>query len=737
MAGAAGRLLSEGLVSAERRVYLNDLLDLSQPLELRALYDAMDNARRNRGKRETVAELVERASARRPRLLVVEDVHWADALTLEHLASLAETASRCPALLVMTSRIEGDPIDQAWRSRTRGSPSMTLDLGPLRPAEAAALAGAYLDVSTTFARQCVERAAGNPLFLEQLMRHAEARAGSGVPGSIQSLVQARLDQLRPLDKQALQAASVFGQRFSLEALRQLIERPDYASDALIAHFLIRPEGGDLLFAHALIRDAVYDSLLSARRRELHRRSAAWFESRDPTLHAEHLDRAEDEAAARAYLAAARAQAASYHYERARSLVARGLELATAPEDIFALTHLQGNILHDLGAMGEAFQAYQRALEVAPGAIERCRAHIGLAAVKRVTDEIDAAFAHLSAAERIAAERGLIQDLARIHDLRGNLYFPKGETERCLAEHTQSLEFARKARSAELEAAALGGLGDAEYIRGRMITAHRRFSDCVELCRRHGFGRIEVANFSMIGHTETYFRPQQVALEHALEAAAAAARVGHLRAEINARVAAIFALAELGEIASLREQAAEVQALIERLGARRFEQARLIYLAKAELLAGDWARALALARAAVEVARETGMSFHGATALGALAVIARDRTESLRALEEGEEVLRRGAVGHAHLRFYPDGIEAALALGDFERVERYAAALLDFTRSEPLPWAEFFAARGRALAAHRRNERGEGLRQELLRLRAEGERLGKKVALAAVDDALNA
>ena len=64
------------------------------------------------------------ASAERPLLLVIEDVHWADRPTLDHLATLTETAAEHPAVLVMTSRVEGDPLDDAWRSRTgrRSSP---------------------------------------------------------------------------------------------------------------------------------------------------------------------------------------------------------------------------------------------------------------------------------------------------------------------------------------------------------------------------------------------------------------------------------------------------------------------------------------------------------------------------------------------------------------------------------------------------------------------------------------
>ncbi len=133
---AAEQAVRERWLAPDRRVHLNDLLDLPQPLELRALYDAMDNATRSRGKQETLAELVVQASRQRPRLIVVEDLHWADPLTLEHLANLTETVVTCPVVLVMTSRLEGDPLDAAWRARVGGSPLLTIDLGPLRPDEA-------------------------------------------------------------------------------------------------------------------------------------------------------------------------------------------------------------------------------------------------------------------------------------------------------------------------------------------------------------------------------------------------------------------------------------------------------------------------------------------------------------------------------------------------------------------------------------------------------------------------
>jgi tetratricopeptide (TPR) repeat protein len=582
-----------------------------------------------------------------------------------------------------------------------------------------------------FVERCVERAAGNPLFLEQLLRHAEESAEAGVPGSVQSLVQARLDRLDTMDKAALQAASVLGQRFDQEALSHLLGKRDYDPHPLVAHFLLRPQGEAFLFAHALIRDAVYETLLKSRRRELHRRAAHWFAGRDLVLRAEHLDRAEDGEAPPAYLAAARAQAAEYRYDLARRLVERGAALAVSRADRFALACFQGEILHDLGDMASAKQAYEAALAAAESGGERCRAWIGLAAVKRVTDELEGASADLDRADAEAVAQGLTAEQARTHFLRGNLLFPRGDIEGCLREHELSLEFARAAGSVELEAAALGGIGDAEYVRGRMISAHDRLHRCTELAREHGLGRIEVANLAQIAHSTLYFRPQQDALEHALSAAASAMKVGHGRAELNARLAAMFALFALGELEPCREQIGKAQALVHRLGARRFEPVSHLYHGKLAVAEGRRLEAIQPLEEALDLSRRTGNGFHGPQILSALASALDGPEERRLALAEGEAVIRAGCVGHNPLRFYPDAMQVALDLADCEEVERYATALEDYTRAEPLPWSDFFIARGRALAAVRNAPPSEALAAEVHRLQAEGERLGLTIALQAI------
>ena len=674
---AAERALEDGMLAHERWVYLNDLLNVPQPTELRTLYDAMDNAGRDRGKQATVAELVTRASSRRPRLLAIEDLHWADQATLDHLTNLAETVAACPALLVMTSRNERDPLRETWHPTIAGQPIVTVDLDPLQPSEANRLAEPYLDTLGELAQRCIERAAGNPLFLEQLLRHAEESAEGGVPGSIRSLVQARLDRLALPDKRALQAASVLGQRFTAEALGALLDQPDWNCADLVRHLLVRPQGDYFLFAHALIQEGVYDTLLKGRRRELHRRAADWFGSRDPTLYAQHLDRADDGGAPRAYLEAGRAQAAEYRAEEALRLVERGIALARKRADMSALCLLQGEILHDLGSISESIAAFEQALSVADVDIERCRVWLGLAAGLRVTDHFDEAFAMLNKAATAAAVDDLAAERARIHHLRGNLCFPLGRLVECLQEHERALDCARAAPSPEMEARALGGLGDAEYARGRMVSAHRHFSRCVELSRASGAGRVEVANLSMVAHTQVYLNDFSGALATTQTAVELAARVGHQRAEIIAHNAACNVFRTTGEFGRAKQHAERALILARQLGAKRFEAVCLLNLAMVARAEASRAKAKELLCRALAISRETGLSFVGSWILGYLAVMTEDPIERQAALTEGEKILCKGAVGHNHLWFFRYAIDASLdfsGLGGRGALQRGARGL---------------------------------------------------------------
>lgn len=732
---AADNAIASGALSADQRVFLNDLLDLPQTAAQRATYDAMDNDTRNQGKREILPALVKAASARNPVLLAVEDLHWADPDTLMHLAGVASVARDCPALLIMTTRIEGDPLDQAWREAAQGSELITIDLAPLRKEEALSLAEGFFDATNKFVLNCVERAGGNPLFLEQLLRNATEGASGDVPDSIQSLVLARMDRLQAVDRAALVAASVIGQRFDLAILRRLIGDASYNCAVLAKHYLVRPDGEGFLFAHALIRESVYASLLNATKRDLHGRAAKLFADGDAVLYAQHLDRAGDAGAPSAYLRAARAAAEAYRFDHVLELADRGLSLATDNADRFALVCLRGELLRDLGSVEDSIAAFRQATDLAEDDGGTCRAWIGIAAGMRLTDDYDEALAALEIAESAASRRNMDAELAQIHHLRGNLYFPMGRNEDCRGQHKKALEFAMRSGIPELTASALSGLGDAAYSDGRMKTAYRNFGQCIDVCREHGVGRVEVANRSMLGWTRLFLNETKQAVEDGLAAAETAAKLGHPRAEIGGRLVAAFALIELGEHNDALQELDRGLELTRRLGSGRFEAQILCFRTWIFIDTNRKSEALALAEESVAVARQSGINFLGPYILGCLSRATDDSETRQQAIREAEDLLAAGSVGHNFFWFYREAMQGALERGEWDEAERFAAALEDYTSAEPLPWSDFFTARARALAAHGRGKRSKDLSRELARLRDEADTNGFRNAWPELADAL--
>jgi tetratricopeptide (TPR) repeat protein len=394
--------------------------------------------------------------------------------------------------------------------------------------------------------------------------------------------------------------------------------------------------------------------------------------------------------------------------------------------------LQGDTLHDLGAMSAAASAYEEAMDAASSDTERCRVWLGLAAVKRITDDLDGAFADLDRAETAAVEKGLVAEQARSHFLRGNLLFPRGDIEGCVREHRLGLELARQAGSVELEAMALGGVGDAEYMRGRMISAHEGFRRCIELAQQQGLGRIEVANRPMAAITRWYTGDSLGALDNALAAIAAAATVGHQRAEMIGHHAAYFCRREMLEVDAASNHVEEALTLAQRLGAKRFEAEALAFRGELQRVAGHRLEALGDVSEALTIARETGIAFIGPMILGILALTTDDPQVRSAVLAEGEALLAAGSASHNHLQFRRDAIDACLDAGDWRGAELHSDALETYTHKEPLPWSGFFVARGRALAAYGRGRRDAALVAELAGLRDEGKRLAFKLSLPALE-----
>ena len=326
-ADAAASAEAEGLISPQQRLFLDRLLDLPLDEQQRALYDAMAPAHRAAGQRAALAALASARAKIQPLLMSIENLHSADDPVLDTAAALAGLTASAPILLVLTTRPEPDPLDAGWCAGA-GSPSVVvMDLGPLSEAEALELAVERLAGDEALARRCVERADGNPLFLDQLLRNAERGGEKDVPATVQSVVQARLDALSAGPRRALQAASVLGQHFALASLRNLIEEREIDTSELERHALIAPVADGYRFDHALVREGAYASLLRERRRQLHQRAAQLFNDSDPVLWASHLVASEDGGAAAACVEVAHGLMRSYLFDEARQLTAQGLGVA--------------------------------------------------------------------------------------------------------------------------------------------------------------------------------------------------------------------------------------------------------------------------------------------------------------------------------------------------------------------------------------------------------------------------
>lgn len=730
------RAIEVGLVAPEREVFLCDLLDLEPASELRAVQAALSEEARKQGTLATLCELVRAAGEQKSLLLSVEDVHWADHWTLECLAALATLTRDGPLLMALTTRFENDPSAGTWRAALQRVPTTGIDLGPLRADEAVRLAERFATLSNELVRSCIEKADGNPLFLEQLLINGQDTAQTGLPGTIQALVLTRMDRLAPAQRQALQAASVLGQRFSRETLRHLLADPAFECDVLVQNFLVRPEGSDFLFCHALIRDGAYESLLRSRRRQLHTLAAEWFVAVDPTLAAEHYERAEHPLAAQACLAACEAEAKRYHYAAALRLAERGLAKAASPGDRSALAAACASILLDMGRPHEAMQAWRDALKMAERDDDRCRALIGLAQVMRTVDRTDEGLAALAEAEPLAQQGRLTQDLARLHHLRGNFYFGVGRGEECLREHELALASARAAGSVEAQADALGGLGDAYYLVGRMRSAHRQFSQCVELAQRHGLGRVEVANRHMVGWSAHYLNDLRGSIDAGKESIHMASLVSHRRVEAIARHLVAYVQGWLiGDTIAAREQLDVALDICRALGAKRFEGHNMVLRASLELRGGDRVRAAELARQALVFCRQNGMAFYGPVALGLVARLCNDREERGSLNAEAEALLAGGAIGHNYFEFYAMAIDAALECGEWDAAAHFCTKLERYTAGEPLPLSDFVIARGRALARHGRGVRDGQLIQELRELRQRAVRHELNLFVPSLDAAL--
>ena len=239
-----------------------------------------------------------------PVLALIEDIHWADPALLDLLEQLAEWID-APVLFLCPARSELLGGRPTWGGGKRNYSAIALD--PLTADESEDLIRALLDIDDLppdVHLRILERAGGNPFFLEEIVRRLvdgghmvldgdRWRATGAVetveiPDTVQAVLAARIDLLEPASRGALQAAAVVGRVFWPGAVARLVNGDSPGLDAaigpLLARDLIRRRPGSALageteysFKHVLTRDVAYETLPRADRAIAHAAVAVWLE----------------------------------------------------------------------------------------------------------------------------------------------------------------------------------------------------------------------------------------------------------------------------------------------------------------------------------------------------------------------------------------------------------------------------------------------------------------------------
>jgi class 3 adenylate cyclase/tetratricopeptide (TPR) repeat protein len=714
-------------VSPDLEQFIPHLLHLlSIPSEQHKLPETLQGEALQKELEAALAAITTLNATRRPIVMIYEDWHWADAASDAALMNLIGLVGNYSLMLLVLYRPE---YQRRWDDVEHYT---SITLPALDAVDTSRMLTSVLGVEALpegLAEAVHERTGGNALFNEE-MAHALCDEGIlevdnsvarltrpvddlSLPDTVHAVIRARVDRLDPDDREILRLASVIGRQYDRAVLERIAPSAQAANAALmhltrqgLVHQVRVVPRAEYLFKHVLTQQVVYETLLHSQRKALHAKVGAAIE----VLYADRLEE---------------------YYERLADHYASGDCPVQAAQYLLKV----GGQLRSLGQIEESISCLQRAEELTDHEQIRCTARIGQAEGLRMIDRVDEALEVLKRAQGPAEAGNLAAELAQLHYLRGNLYFPKGEFDKCLVEHESGLKWAREAGSQEAEARSLGGLADASYLSGRMRTAHLRFAECVELSRQHDFAAVYVANEAMIGWTGIYVDPLDKFLDAGRRVAELAAELNQPRAEAIARGLTGFILVELKRFDEAHEEFQRGVEASSKTQAKRFEPLSLWGLGKIAYANGNHSEAMDIGEKALRICRNTAMAYLGPTILGYLARVAADVKAQRRYLAEAEELLANGCVSHNYFFVYKDSIEACLSMRDWDAAEKQASALDAYTRSEPLPWSDFVIARGRALAAHGRSQRSDELTFELQRLRQEGEKMGYKTDLQAIEIAL--
>jgi len=467
----------------ERLPLLGPVLRL--PIPDNDLTRHLDARLRRDGTFALVGEILRARLAKSPLLLVLEDAHWADPLSLELTVHLARELAPEKLGLLLVQRPYSPPLPPLITTLRQHPAHTLIELGALPAGQGPELACISLGV-TALPREIeqiiLERGQGNPFFIEEIARMVRESGvvtrdpDSGelkisgslekiqIPDTVEKLVQGRIDQLDEQSRLTIKVASIIGREFQYVVLLGIYPPTITIEKAVLHQQLDGLEQRDLIqleipepilayvFKHIITREVTYESLLFAQRRMLHEAVAQWHErtyidnlSPHYTTLAYHYERTENHPKQLEYFAKAGQQAAQeYANDAARGFFTKALVAATRVPDADAnilatIYEGLGDLYNLAGEFDDSYHQYQKAhtalepLPVKQAYLPLARLHRKMGRVREQQGKIPEAFEHLEQGLQLLQayqkEPNAAQEMARLYQQGGLTHTRRGDSDK--------------------------------------------------------------------------------------------------------------------------------------------------------------------------------------------------------------------------------------------------------------------------------------------------------------------
>jgi class 3 adenylate cyclase/tetratricopeptide (TPR) repeat protein len=264
-------------------------------------FDVLRGIEATRAREEVTGSLLAFTAAlarRRPVVMVLSDLHWADEAVLDVVGALLQATTRLPFVVLATAR---PALTERWSPPEGGHHSVVVHLDPLGRDAATQLlrllAGDRLaTLDDGVVDELLDRASGNPFFLEELVSWLDGSGSTDLPDTLRGLVVARLDLLTPSERHVLEDAAVLGSRGRVDWLATM-QREMHDGDAAVhaslraldAKELLAVEGESWEFHSELVREVAYGTMTKQRRAKVHAGIASWLEHEEYEHHDAVID----------------------------------------------------------------------------------------------------------------------------------------------------------------------------------------------------------------------------------------------------------------------------------------------------------------------------------------------------------------------------------------------------------------------------------------------------------------